>query len=361
MFTFREKVKIMNTASNPSLRHTEAKIIGEALSGLLASTGITGELLRKDATNDGNIALRVAGTRLHYACEVKRNIDRSAILHDIKARSTPDGNTLLVCPALTNTMAERCRELDLQFIDTAGNAYLTNKEGILINVMGRKPDKESTVTSDMTITPAALRMMFAFLAQPSMLNASYREISSSVQVSTGAIGKALEAMESRGFIGTTPGGERIINSAEIMLSEWATGYISRLKPKLNKFRFTAANPTDLIKNWAPELRRSAWSGEVAAEKATNHLNPATATIYMDIDNTRDLPEMVKRLKLRGDPNGTIEVVQAFWNMDFFFENFPTVPLHLIYADLLGTNDPRNLLIAKQIHRQVIDHVHHSGK
>jgi hypothetical protein len=258
-------------------------------------------------------------------------------------------------------MAARCRELDLQFIDTAGNAYLTNRKGILINVMGRKPDKSLSINPDVSITTAALRLMFAFLAQPSMLNASYREISSAVQVSTGAIGKALEALESRGFIGTTPQGTRIVNSAELMLSEWATGYISRLKPKLKKFRFTAANPIDLTQAWAPELRRSAWSGEVAAEKVTNHLTPSTVTIYMDIDNAEDLPHMVKRLKLRGDPNGPIEVVQAFWNMDFFFENFPTVPLHLIYADLLGTNDPRNLLVAKQIYKEVIEHVHHSGK
>lgn len=354
----------MNDATDFSLAHTEATIIGEALVGLLASTGITGELIRKDATNGGEVALRVAGTRLRYACEVKRNIDRSAMLDDIKARSSSNRDTLLVCPTLTNTMATRCRELDLQFIDTAGNAYLTNREGILISVMGRKPDKAMTIDSDMSITPAALRMMFAFLAQPSMLNASYREISSAVQVSTGAIGKALETLERRGFIGKTPQGTRIINSAELMLSEWATGYISRLKPKLKKFRFTSTNPTGLIQTWAPELRLSAWSGEVAAEKVTNHLNPSTITIYMDIDNADELQQMVKRLRLRGAPNGPIQVVQAFWNMDFFSESFPTVPLHLIYADLLGTSDSRNLLVAKQIYKQVIEHVHHvhrSGK
>jgi len=351
----------MNNSENSSLGHTEAAIVGEALGGLLASTGIAGELIAKDAAKGSDVALHVAGIRLRYACEVKRHIDRSAILDDIKARSTSRRDTLLVCPALTHTMAARCREIDLQFIDTAGNAYLTNREGILINVMGRKPDKALSTGSDMSITPAALRMMFAFLAQPSMLNASYREISSAVHVSTGAIGKALEALEKRGFIGTTPQGTRIVSSAEMMLSEWATGYISRIKPKLKKFRFTAANPTDLIQAWTPELRRSAWGGEVAAEKVTNHLNPSTVTIYMDIDNNADLPDMVKRLKLRGDPNGSIEVVQAFWNMDFFSGNFPTVPLHLIYADLLGTNDARNLLVAEQIYKQVIEHVHHSRK
>jgi hypothetical protein len=361
MFTFCEKADNMNAAADPLPRSTETQIIEDALNGLHDSTGVVGELVGDGAMGDGEVALHVAGTRLHYQCEVKRNVDRTALLDDIKTRSTSNGNTLLVCTALTPAMAARCHALDLQFIDTAGNAYLTNRQGILINVVGRKPQKGSVIDLDKTITPAALRMMFAFLAQPSMLNAPYREISSSVQVSTGAIGNALAALETRGFIGTTPTGARIINSPERMLSEWATGYLSRIKPKLKKFRFAALDTADLLHGWAPEPGRSAWSGEVAAEKVTKHLNPSTVTIYMEIDDTRDLPEMVKRLKLRGDPNGPIEVVQAFWNMDFFGESFPTVPLHLIYADLLGTNDPRNLLIAKQIHKKVIDHVHGSGE
>lgn len=351
----------MNTATNFLFGNTGAMLLGEALSALHASTGVSGELVAKGAGNDGEMILHVAGIQLRYRCQVKRHIDRNSLIDDMTARSNADDNALLVSTVLSAAMAARCRELDLQFIDTAGNAYLTDRKGILINVVGRKLEKGSVVDSDKTITPAALRLMFAFLAQPSMLNAPYREISSSVQVATGAIGKALEAMETRGFIGKAPSGARIINAPERMLSEWATGYISRIKPKLKKFRFAAPDTTNLQHDWTPAMRQSAWSGEIAAEQVTQHLNPATATIYMDIEQTRDLPEMVKRHKLRGDPNGKIEVVQAFWNMDFFSENFPTVPLHLIYADLLETNDPRNLLIAKQIHKKVIDHVHGSGK
>lgn len=350
----------MNVVTTRAHWAPEAQIIGEALNGLRRSTGIIGELLQAKAGSADEVSLRVADTRLQYVCAIKRNVDRLTLLDDIKARAPLDRNTLLVCTPLTTTMAARCNELGIQFIDTAGNAYLTNGAGILINVTGRK-EHESSLRPDKTITPAALKMMFAFLAQPSMLNAPYRDISAAVHVATGAIGKALAAMEHRGFIGTTPRGRRIIHSPELMLSEWATGYTGRIKPKLKTFRFSAVSPTDFIAAWTPEMRRSAWGGEVAAAKMTQHLNPATATLYLDSGNIGAVPEMVKRFRLRGDPNGAIEIVQAFWNMDFISENFPTVPLHLIYADLLGTNDPRNLLVAKQIYQQVIDHVHHSGK
>ena len=101
-------------------------------------------------------------------------------------------------------------------------------------------------------------------------------------------------------------------------------------------------------------------GEVAAEKITSHLKPSTLTVNIALDQPGHLTDMVKRYKLRADPQGAIEVIQAFWHMDYFLDHFPTVPLHLIYADLLASNDSRNLVIARQIRQEVIDHVHRSG-
>ncbi len=221
-----------------------AGLIEDALGGLREATGIAGKrLIDNVGGTQVAVALEVAGKTLHYRCELKQKIDRYLVLDDLKARSVVDQSTLLVSGPLTDAMASRCRELDIQFIDTAGNAYVTDGQGILINVTGRKLEKGSLFAErEMTITPAAIRMMFAFLASPSMLNAPYRDISISTRVSTGAIGKVLEVLDARGFIGTAPDGRRIIISPEVMLSEWATGYMSRLRPKLKKFRFTTPDP-----------------------------------------------------------------------------------------------------------------------
>lgn len=350
----------MNRIMPPKIAFDE-QLLEEALTSLELATGMIGQLSTGGNHRDGKVSLHIAGTRLDYTCEVKRNIDRMAVLDDIKARSGTGKNTLLVCTPLTSTMAARCQALEIQFIDTAGNAFLTNGDGILISIAGRKTQKESIAHLDKTVTSAALRMMFAFLAQPSMLNAPYREISSSVYVATGAIGNALKAMETRGFIGTAPGGRRSIAAPESLLSEWATGYISRLRPKMRKFRFTSDNPNALTEQWEPEKRFSAWGGEIAAEIVTQHLNPSTVTIYMNLEHKQELTALVKRFKLRADPHGEIEIVQPFWNMDLFVDEFPTVPLHVIYADLLATQDSRNLMIAKRICEVILNHVHHSEK
>ena len=352
----------MNVSPGPAILTSERQLIADALDGLRKSSEIIGRLISNDGGAGSKVSLAIAGKSLQYDCEVKQKVDRFLTLDDMKARAVLDQTTILICSPLTSAMAAHCQELDIQFIDTAGNAYLTDRDGVLIQIVGRKIENDSLIAArGMTITPAALRVMFAFLANPAMLNAPYRDISRSVQVAIGAIGKVLETLETRGFIGTAPGGNRILISPELMLSEWATGYMSRLRPKLKTHRFTAPNPSDLGNVWIPECHVSAWGGEVAAALLTKHLNPATYTIYTDMEDTGALADIVKRFRLRADPHGPIEVVQSFWNMDYFAESFPTVPLHLVYADLLGTQDPRNLAVAQQISQDVINHVHNSKR
>jgi hypothetical protein len=116
----------MNERTESGSWNLETLQIDEALAGLEASTGITGQIVPQNADFDAKVVLQVAGTQLAYVCEVKRNLDRLAFLDDIKARSSPGKNTLLVCNPLTNAMATHCHTLDIQFIDTAGNAFLTN-------------------------------------------------------------------------------------------------------------------------------------------------------------------------------------------------------------------------------------------
>jgi hypothetical protein len=279
------------------------------------------------------------------------------MLRDLKARGLATTDRLLVSSPLSHELAATCRELGIQFIDAAGNAYINDGKGLYIYISGRRAHDESwNALEGSTVTPTALRMMFAFLADPSMLNAAYRDISVAARVATGAIGKVFDTLEARGFIAKAPNGKRIIAAPELLLSEWATGYLSRLKPKLKTYRFRGPSPHDFREKWNPGIRVAVWSGETAAAIRTRHLTPETCTVYIDMEDPNAFRDMVKDYKLKVDPKGPIEVTQAFWNMDYFTDTFPTVPLHLIYADLLETNNSRNLSVAKQIASEVLDHV-----
>lgn len=335
----------------------EAAFVASALDALHDSTNIQAELL--DTPNDDTdaaILLTINGRKLRYDCEIKKKVDRYALPPNLLNRLGNAQRTLLISSPLSPDMANRCRDIGLQFIDTAGNAYINDGAGIYIYVAGRRGAAELHIPANNTMTPAALRMMFAALANPALLNAPYRDISMQARISTGAISKAFDTLESRELIGSTASGKRMIRTPELFLNEWASGYAGRLKPKLRKYRFAIDNLEEFL-NWSPGIRLSAWGGEPAARILTGHLKPQECTIYVDMDDPHALKDIVKSFRLRADPQGRVDIVEMFWNPDNFTDWFPTVPPHLVYADLMASHDSRNITVARQLAPEIIQHVH----
>ena len=103
-----------------------------AFEALHRTTGITGHriegepIIAQGFRADARVEIEANGQRYPYLAEIKR-VDRFATLRDIKAQYALHGQgeqPLLVAPRITTETAEKCRELDLQFIDATGNAYL---------------------------------------------------------------------------------------------------------------------------------------------------------------------------------------------------------------------------------------------
>ncbi|MDO8340863.1 MAG: type IV toxin-antitoxin system AbiEi family antitoxin [Candidatus Woesebacteria bacterium] len=78
--------------------------------------------------------------------------------------------------------------------------------------------------------------------------------------------------------------------------------------------------------------------------------PHALTIYLHKEHgQKNLTRLVAQNKLRADPQGDIEILDAFWDFEDEKPIPETVPPLLAYADLIATLDPRNLEAAKLIH------------
>jgi hypothetical protein len=135
-------------------------------------------------------------------------------------------------------------------------------------------------------TATALRVVFALLCRPDLLNAPYREIVDAAGVALGAVGWVFFDLAERGYVaGATRKGNRRLLDPNRLYDEWVTNYPIKLRPKLNPRRFNAPNP-----DWwkaAPLPKGAYWGGEVAADHLTNYLKPATFTIYLDPRQRRE--------------------------------------------------------------------------
>ncbi len=288
-----------------------------------------------------------------------KRIDRFAALGAIKNQlDFFDEPGLVIAPRITPEIAKRCRELEIPFIDAVGNAYL-RAPGLLVFVKGQRlPANEipNDGVGPRAGTATALRVIFALLCQPKLLNVPYREIVRAAGVALGAVGWVFFDLNGRGYtIGGRGKDDRRLLEPRRLFDEWVANYPIKLRPKLNPRRFRAATP-----DWWQQLDATAygalWGGEVAAEKLTKYLKPATFTLYIRPDNARDkLTQLVAANRLRADPKGDIEVIEAFWNFPVDQNHPDVVPPILVYADLVAGFDPRNLETAKLIRERYIDH------
>jgi len=306
------------------------------------------------------IDIRGAGKRHRYVAEMKR-VDRAVTLATVKHQLELYGKPgVLIAPYLTPELANYCKDkLDLQFMDTAGNAYL-RAPGLYVFIKGEKPQGGAAngIGTRGGGTATALRVVFALLCKPELLNAPYREIVDAAGVALGAVGWVFFDLEGRGLVG---GGQRKRNRRFLepkrLLDEWVTNYAIKLRPKLNPRRFRAPDT-----NWWRKVHltegRAWWGGEVAADHLTHYLKPAACTIYLNPRNQREtLGALVAKNKLQADLEGDVEFLDRFWNFTVPGIRPNLVPPLLVYADLLATLDPRNLEVAKMIRERYLDHAY----
>jgi hypothetical protein len=186
----------------------EHKILEEALAAFIRATGLHAMIAAKEPMVAGGprpdavIEVEGPGKRLELVAEIKA-IDRGIALATAEQQLDVFGKPgVLVTPYLTAELAIRCREqLGLQFIDTAGNAYL-RAPGLYVFIRGERPPGGAAPAAGTRGggTATALRVVFAVPCKPDLLNAPYRDIVRAAGVALGAVGWVFVDLHGRGYI-----------------------------------------------------------------------------------------------------------------------------------------------------------------
>jgi hypothetical protein len=327
-------------------------VLDAAIAALRRTTGLAARILpqRHAATADRTGArLEIKNDRRkHRFAAVVKNVDRFETPAQVKHQwADLDTNPILVAPYITQEIAQRCRGLRLPFMDTAGNAYI-EVPGFLAWVVGQQRPIELKQRRFRALKPAGLQITFALLCRPDLLQTNYREIARAAKVALGTVGPVIKDLEARGLVRLAARGDQRILEPRRLLEEWTTHYHTTLRPKLNPRRFEAG--TDFLEKADMAVCDAYWGGEVAADKLTHMLQPATFTIYAH----EPIARLVAAQRLRADPRGRVEILDVFWDFAPDPGRPDVAPPVLAYADLLTTQDGRNLEAARLIHERFIE-------
>jgi hypothetical protein len=323
-------------------------IIREAFEALEHQTGLKTLIRHANKADVNEMATIKWGPKpWHFRIEVKPWLNRATLALLKEKDHNGEKRRILVTRQVTLDQADQLRDMNLAFVDTAGNACF-RLPGLFVFMKGQKL-AEAGERGMLTFNrPAELRVLFALLCDPGLVARTHEEIRQVTGVGIATINRLIHALEKGAFLLKVKGQARRLIRKRELLDNWVIAYPQRLRPKCFIGRFVG--PRD--EWWTrvdPTEYDAQWGGEVAADLLTQYLKPEFVTIY----TARQPNEFILRQKLRKDDRGTIEILKRFWNLHEVGPITNTIPALLVYADLLATAEARNIETARMIYDQYL--------
>lgn len=288
--------------------------------------------------------------RINAILEIKGRVTRNYIgAVAFRFREMAEYTPLLVTDYVNPILAEDLRRAGVQFLDTCGNIFI-DQAPLYIYTRGNRPKKEYGEVIPRAFKPKGLRVVYALLCNPGLANHTFREIAAATGVALGTINVVFKDLKANGYLIDKGRFGREVIQKERLLKRWLAPFYDTLRPGLLIGKFTTDDP-----KWWENVQlphQFFWGGEVAAAKMTQYLKPQNTTIYTN----GNVGELLRNYRLRKDPEGEIEILKTFWqegvleNETIFTHHDMVHPL-LIYADLIATNDNRNLETAEIIYNE----------
>ncbi len=365
-------------------------ILGQAIEALNHVTSIRFEIQEQDTrfgANEANFladALINVGPYKGIHVDVKKHAPQAhvgTLINQIQRLPAP---AILVADYINPKMADKLKQENIQFMDTAGNAFI-NLEPIYIFITGKNQNKDYIPPiqnkPNRAFEPKGLMVTYGFLTNPNLLNQPYREIAAATDVALGTVGWVIKALTAGQFIHTEArNNRRRITNYQKLLDRWTAAWPEKLKPKHHTGTFATDDPY-WWKSVDIENYEGYWGGETAAALYTHYLKPEITTAYIPIYKQAKLIgdrrlRKAKEIDHFGRTEGIVELYTPFWLLedkkinhlepnktllrnanDHEYMNTIMEPglVHpvLAYADLIATGDARNIEAARKLYDERI--------
>ncbi|MCY7344816.1 MAG: hypothetical protein LH614_01240 [Pyrinomonadaceae bacterium] len=320
---------------------TENEIIKNAARMLNLQTAL--EVKYKSGAADYELAIGAA----KFTAEIKGAFSNAKLGDAMLGmkRAAAAAPYLLVTEYVTQPQAEKMRELGINFLDAAGNAFL-DAPGLFVFISGKKAERRAEKPISI-FRPAGIKLLLAFLLKPNFENADYRTIARETNVSYTTVGRILSDLEKGGYLIKRGANERFLTNKTELVKRWVFAYSEQFRPKLGAVRYRSTRHGG---RWWTDVDlseyKAVWGGETGGAILTKHLKPQTATVYA----ASTLPKLQAKYGLVRDEKGEIEILRKFWT---FGEVGNVAPPLVVYADLLATADERNLETAQIIYDEYL--------
>jgi len=331
----------------------EREIVQAAIQHLQQLTGIEIKEVAPSAHRgkshrqpDTAVRMETTGKRFFFWVEVKNELRQLHLAHLIDSLGHDAENWMLICQYLSKSNRAQLKKENINYLDASGNCHI-RKGTLFLFINDQKVSAQRQANTSKLWKPAGVRLVFAVLLNPELLNQPYRIIASQSKLGLGTVGALLQELVKEKYFTGYNDTYRIENR-EALLNRWTETFHTVLRPKLVQGRFRFATPKDREHWQQKNLYQIFWGGEPAGALLTKYLHPEKFAVYSEMPKT----EVMKQLHLVPDNHGEVELLKPFWNTEQTQKEFPnTVPPLLAYAELNASLDSRNRDTAERIKKQ----------
>ncbi len=332
------------------------QILRGALDAFRETTGLPAKVIAKEVHLPAGYAdaeIRLGDGKPMIA-EIKKTLRPATLGAALANLKRFNRQGILITEYITPQVGEKLKEMEIPFLDVAGNAFFKTPT-TLVYVTGRKrPTEFITPGRNRAFRAAGLKVIFTLLALKGQLKGTTREIAHNSGVANGTVGNIIKDLEQLGLLYRSKAKGIVLENRDKLIDSWVEAYPRELRPQLKAQRFQIVHP-----DWWKEFTYDRWQkeqmclgGEPAAALLTKYLYPEKITVYGRPD-FRKLARVVEQ-PVR-DERGNFELLEPFWNFETetLHEVHRLCPPLLIYADLVIAGDARHLDAANIIRERYL--------
>lgn len=248
-------------------------------------------------------------------------------------------HAMVIANYITPEAKELLKEKQLNYLDKAGNIYLKLPD-LLIQLEGNKTNSLAPEYRSRAFSKSGGAVVFQFLMDPSLVNAPQRLIAQYAGVSLGTIPRVFEGLHKDGFLVKLDQTKWQLVDYEKLINKWVEVLNDKILPAhyLQQYQ-PGSKPLGQFMDEHQIGGETQWGGEPAAALMTRYLRPEKFTLFTANDQ-----ELIQKYKLIPSTQGEIAVYKKFWNHSEA-EKEHVHPV-LVYAQLMGTRDSRNIETAE---------------
>ncbi|MCD9577505.1 type IV toxin-antitoxin system AbiEi family antitoxin [Flavobacterium soyae] len=313
----------------------------EAIASLEYTTGIPIVIEKTRKTYD--IILQISNETFY--CIAKKNAKNASFglimstLKDINFSK----NSIVITDYLTKNTAEELKQNGINYLDASGNTFIKT-DRFFVYVEGRKAKINKKTNQTRAFQEAGLKLLLLLISNPETLQFSYRELAEKTGIALGSVSNIFKELEENNYLLNTRN-KRVLKNQDEIIERWVIAYNELLKPRSFRKKMRAIENEFSVKSTLINSDiKLYFGGEPGGQLLTEHLKPKDYIIYTD----EEISKVAKQLKLVPDESGNIELYSKFWTYNLHLKNEYTAPPLVIYADLIGTGNNRNIETAKII-------------